>query len=61
VNNTPHDEELANIGTVKPSDKAIEEIEKVVKYLDELCFTDFDYKTCNSSILRLKQAIDYLK
>jgi hypothetical protein len=55
VNNTPHDEELANIGIVKPSDKAIEVLKET---LDVLMLDD---ETNHFAIWRINRAIDYLK
>jgi hypothetical protein len=59
VNNTPHDEELANIGGVSPADRAIEALREALgllqwsKYEDEPFF--------HQTITHIQDAIKYLK
>jgi hypothetical protein len=61
VNNTPHDEELALIGTVKPSDRAIQEIEKALESVYDYITWQWEEERFNDTIVALQNAIDYLK
>jgi hypothetical protein len=61
VNNTPHDEELANIGSVKPSDKAIEEIERALENVYDYITWDWEKERFNETIVALQNAIKLLK